>query len=77
MPNPGLCRIDDVAAASVCAWIVRGCGIVLSMPVLRMGMCDSIQPNCGVPTTIEYVTANPQAVRWGRAGRTMQMAAEQ
>jgi hypothetical protein len=55
---------------------IAGCGIVLAMPVLRVGMCDSIQPNCAVSTTIEHMLQTPAGRPLGRAGRTMQMAAD-
>jgi hypothetical protein len=36
MPNPGLCRIDNVPARSYRLG-TAGCGIVLAMPVRRVG----------------------------------------
>ena len=51
-------------------------GIVLAMPVLRVGRDNPIRLNCAVPRTIEHVWRNPgRQPSLTRVGRTVQTAA--
>src|ERR1035437_1677564 len=53
------------------------CGIVLAMPVLRVGRDDPTRLNCVVPRTIEHVWRNPgRQPSLTRVGRTVQAAAD-
>src|ERR1035437_7856894 len=53
------------------------CGIVLAMPVLRVGRDDPTRLNCVVPRTIEHVWRNPgRQPALTRVGRTVQAAAD-
>jgi hypothetical protein len=75
MPNPGLCRIDNVAATPV---RIGHCAMrhsFFTMPDLRVGT-DARSEEFAVPSTIEQVSRNRGRSPYIRVGRTAHIQIE-